>query len=212
VPRLNWDLPGEHYYETGIDRGVLYVPVHAGVAWSGLTSVAESPSGGDAKPYYLDGVKYLNLSAAEEFEATISSFYSPAEFAACDGMSQIHNGLMATQQPRQSFGLSYRTLLGNDTEGPEFAYKIHLVYNALAAPASKTSTTIGSSADPTDFSWDITTLPPPLTGYKPTAHLIIDSSTTDPAVLSEVEDIIYGSVSSSARQPTPDELVAIFAP
>jgi hypothetical protein len=174
--------------------------------------VAESPSGGDAKPYYLDGVKYLNLSAAEEFEATINAFYSPREFAACDGMSQIHNGLLATQQPRQSFGLSYRTLLGNDTDGSEFGYKIHLVYNALAAPASKTSTTIGSSADPTDFSWDITTLPPPITGYKPTAHLIIDSSTTDPAVLLEVENIIYGSVSTSARQPSPDELVAIFAP
>jgi hypothetical protein len=212
VPRLNWDVSGERFYETGIDRGVLYVPALDGVAWSGLTSIEESPSGGDAKPYYLDGFKYLNLSAAEEFEATINAFSSPKEFDQCDGMVSVHNGLLATQQPRQSFGLSYRTLLGNDIEGTDYAYKIHLVYNALAAPGSRTSTTIGSSAEPTDLSWQITTMPPAMTGYKPTAHLIIDSSRTDPAVLAEVEDIVYGSDSNSARQPSPDELAAIFAP
>lgn len=212
MPRLNWDVAGTRYYETGIDRGVLYVPTLNGVAWSGLTSVEESPAGGDPKPYYLDGIKYLNLSAAEEYEATINAFYSPAEFAWCDGIAPVANGLSATQQPRQSFDLCYRTILGNDLEGLDFAYKIHLVYNALAQPTQRGNKTIGDSAEPTEFSWQITTKPPPMTGYKPTAHLVIESLTSDPDILSSVEDIIYGSDTTWPRMPSQSELVDIFTP
>ena len=211
MTKLDWNAIGQRFYETGVDRGVLYVGSAAGVAWPGLTSVTESPSGGTPRPYYLDGVKYLNLASAEEFEATVNALYSPPEFGPCDGTVSIQNGLFVTQQVRQSFGFAYRSRLGNDTEGSDFAYKIHLVYNALAKPASISRSSIGDSVDPVEFSWGITTLPPSITGYKRTAHLIIDSQITPDDILSDVEDILYGTPSANPRLPLPDELIELFS-
>lgn len=210
MARLDWGALGERLYETGVDRGVLYIGAN-GVAWTGLISVAESPSGGDAKPYYLDGVKFLNISAAEEYEATLEAFYNPPEFAVCDGIASVQNGLFVTQQPRKSFNLSYRTKIGNDVDQSDHAYKIHLIYNALAAPSDRKNNTTGDSVEPSTFSWGITTLPPSITGFKPTAHLVIDSRFTLVATLTAVEDILYGSDVNVARIPSPDELVTLFA-
>jgi hypothetical protein len=210
VTRIAWGTFGERYYETGVDRGVLYIPAQAGVAWNGLASVSESPSGGDAKPYYIDGFKYMNVASAEEFEATISAYSSPSQFGPCDGTKSVHTGLFVTQQPRIPFGFSYRTMVGNDATADR-GYKIHLVYNALAAPAQRPYRSLSSSGDPTILSWSITSKPPTITGYKPTAHLIIDSRTTLPDVLTEVEDLLYGTSEDDATLPTPDELIAIFA-
>lgn len=212
MTRLTWDAQGARYFETGIDRGVLYPSSGNGVAWPGLIAISESPSGGEPRPYYMDGIKYLNISAAEEFVANIEAFYAPAEFAECDGSVQIQNGLFVTQQPRKAFGLSYRTKIGNDIDGSEHGYKIHLVYNALAAPASRDYVTNGDSIEPTAFSWDIETLPLSLTGYKPTAHLIVDSRTTDPVLLTQVEDLLYGTESNVPTLPTPNDLVVMFTP
>lgn len=212
MTRINWGASGERFYELGLDRGVLYVGSNPGVPWIGLVSVAENPSGGGAKPFYVDSVKYLNLAASEEFEATIAAFASPVEFAPCEGSLAIQNGLFATQQPRIPFGLSYRTLVGNDTQGTNLGYKIHIVYNALAAPSSRSNNTTNNSVDPITLSWPITTLPPAMTGVKRTSHLIIDSRYADPDALIEAESVLYGDESNSARIPTPDELAAIFEP
>ena len=212
MAQLNWDARGERFFEVGVDKGVLYPPTGPGVAWSGLLSVNETPTGAEERPYYLDGVKYLNLRSAEEFAATIEALGAPTEFLECDGNRLIHTGLIATQQPRKSFGMSYRTRLGNDLEGAAFAYKIHLIYNALAAPATRNNATISDTIDPAKITWAISTLPPPVTGYKRTAHFVIDSKTTDPAVLTEVEDLLYGTVSTDPTLPDPDDLIAIFAP
>lgn len=212
MSRLSWGGFGERVYEAGLERGVLYVPTQPGVAWNGLVSVAENPSGGDAQAYYLDGIKYLNLSAAEEYEAVLTALSSPAQFGACDGTVSIHNGLFATQQPRSSFGFCYRTDLGNDSRGIDFGYKLHLIYNALAAPSQRPNRSLGGNSDPALFSWAITTKPPSISGLKPTAHLVIDSRTTDPDILADVEDLLYGTVDDPPTLPTPDELIAIFAP
>jgi hypothetical protein len=211
VPQLDWSASGERYYETGVDRGVLYVGDEPGVAWTGLTSVSESPTGGEARAYYIDGIKYLNIAAATEFTATINALSSPSEFGPCDGSVAIQNGLLVTHQPRKSFGFSYRTKIGNDIDGSDHAYKIHIVYNALAAPSSRSNNSIGDSTDPNEFSWAITTLPPAITGFKPTAHFVIDSRFTSPELLTEVEDILYGSEATSARLPLASELVTLFA-
>lgn len=209
--RLAWGTFGERYYESGLDRGVLYVTADAGVAWSGLISVSENPTGGAPRPFYIDGVKYLNVASAEEFEATLVAFASPAEFGPCEGVVSVHTGLFVTHQRKQSFGLSYRTRIGNDAEQTDHGYKIHLIYNALAAPTTRNNQSINDSVDPTAFSWAISTLPPTITGYKRTAHLIVDSRTTDPDILSEVEDLLYGTDEDPPTLPTPDELIAIFA-
>lgn len=211
MTRLNWDSPGQRFYELGVDRGVLYIDSQPGVPWVGLISVSESPSGGDAQPYYLDGIKYLNISSAEEFEATIEAYSSPREFGPCDGTVAIQNGLFVTQQPRKQFSFSYRSKTGNDTEGQDYAYKIHIVYNALAAPSQRSNKSINDSVDVNNFSWAITTLPPSITGVKPTAHLVIDSRYTDPTVLITVEDLLYGSDSSTSSLPTPNDLIGIFS-
>jgi len=195
----------------GVDRGVLYTSGNYGVAWTGLLSISEKASGGEARPFYLDGVKYLNLASAEEYEATISALGCPAEFLVCDGVVSIHNGLFAMQQRRQQFNLAYRTLVGDDISGFPGEYKIHLVYNGLAAPSQVDNNTIGDSIEPKTFSWDITSLPPSITGYKRTAHLVIDSRSADPEVLSDVEDILYGTTVTNPSMPTPDELIALFA-
>lgn len=211
MARLVWGARTERFYESGVDNGVLYTADSLGVAWSGLISVSETPSGGEAKPYYFDGVKYLNLSAAEEFEAEITAFGRPSEFDACEGVASVNNGLFATQQPRVPFSLSYRTQVGNDVEGPTHAYKIHLVYNALAAPARKENQTRSDSVDPTTMTWAITTLPPEITGYKRTAHFIVDSRYATEEVLTALTDILYGTEAEGARIPDTEELLTIFA-
>jgi hypothetical protein len=210
VARIVWTAQGERFYETGIDRGVLYIPNDPGVAWPGLISVAESPSGGDAQPFYFEGLKYLNIATKEEYEATITSLYAPAEFLECDGVVRLQNGLLVTQQPRRSFGLSYRTKIGNDVAGSDHAYKIHLVYNALAAPSSRPNETLNASGEPSTFSWAITTKPPTITGYRPTAHLVIDTRYTDPEILSDLEDLLYGTDEDFSVLPTPDELIDLL--
>lgn len=211
MTRISWNAPGERYFETGVDRGVLYVDANSGVSWTGLISVAESPSGGDPRPYYQDGIKYLNIASKEEFEATINAFTAPKEFAPCDGVGAMQNGLFATQQPRKTFSLCYRTMIGNDVDGQDHGYKIHLVYNALAGPSERSNSTLGDNVEPNSLSWKITTLPPTMSGLKPTAHFVIDSRYTDPTRLANVEDILYGSDAADARIPSVSELMSIFA-
>lgn len=209
--RLSWGNPGDRSYELGVDRGVLYVD-GSGVAWNGLVTVSESSSGGDAVPVYIDGVKVFNIASAEEFEATVEALNAPEEFRPCDGTKGIQNGLFVTQQPRKKFSLSYRTMVGNDAGGQFAAYKIHLVYNALAAPSQRQNNTLGSNSDPTHFSWSITTLPPTITGYKPTSHFVIDSRTTPSDILADVEDILYGSEVANPTIPSVADLIAMFTP
>lgn len=209
MPRLEWNAVGSRFYEAGVDRGVLYVGDNPGVVWNGLTSVNENPSGGEAKPHYVDGVKYRNTSAPEEFEATITAFTYPDEFAECDGTHQPRLGMFIAQQRRKPFGLTYRTKVGSDTD-PEFGYKIHIVYNALASPSSQEHSTLDSSIDPNDFSWKITTRPPFISDYRPMSHVVVDSRTTDPSVLSDLEDALYGTEVEAPYLPTFAELVEIF--
>ena len=206
---INWGTAGKRYYEAGIDRGVLYIDAANGVAWNGLISVTESPSGGEPTPYYLDGLKFLNLASSEEYTATIQAFSSPPEFNVCNGILTINNGLFATNQPRKSFGLCYRTKIGNDIDGSEHGYKLHLIYNALAAPSEYNHSSIGDSTEPITLSWAITTTPPLLIAHKPTAHMVIDSRTTNSTLLNTIENILYSS--TSARLPAPSELVTLFS-
>lgn len=210
MTRLSWGAPGERFYEAGIDRGVLYVD-NVGFAWNGLTSVQQNASGGEPQPYYLDGYKYAQVSATEDFEATIEAFSSPREFGPCDGSTELYAGLTVTQQKRKQFGLSYRTLVGDDLEGTDLGYKIHLVYNALAAPSERNNTTVEQATNPMSLSWSITTQPPTLTGIRPTSHFIIDTRRALSADVSALEDILYGNNAGNARFPTVTELVALFA-
>lgn len=210
MSRLVWGTIGERFYELGVDLAVLYVANNPGVSWNGLTAVSEAPSGGDPEPYYIDGFKYANLAAAEEFAATLEAFSSPAEFAPCDGVGQIANGLFITQQPRLSFGLCYRTLIGNDLEGADHGYKLHLVYNALASPSARARATISSSPELVKLSWGITAKPPVLSGYRPSSHLVIDSRTTDPTILASLEDLLYGLAFIDPRLPTQQEVITLF--
>lgn len=209
MTKLAWGVVGQRFYEAGTDRGVLYVN-GMGVAWNGLQSVKESLAGGGAKPFYMDGIKYLNLSESEEFAASLTAFSAPPEFNVCDGTAMIHAGLFITQQPRKPFDLAYRTMIGNDTEGLSH-YKIHLVYKALAAPASRDNNTLNESSQPMSLSWDITTTPPGISGYKPSAHFVINSRTTPEDKLAIVEDILYGSDTTNPSMPTVDDLMAIFS-
>lgn len=209
MPRITWGAPGTRFYETGVDRGVLYVGALPGVPWNGLTGVSIGSSGGEAQPYYLDGVKYLNISSAEEFQATISAYTYPDEFSVCDGSARVRSGLYVTQQRRKSFGLSYRTMVGND-QSADHGYKIHIVYDALAGPSGIDHKTVGESIDPGDFSWTVTTKPPVISGYSRTSHVVIDSRDTDPVTLAALEDILYGTDIHDARLPDFDEMVVLF--
>ncbi|AOZ64884.1 major tail protein [Streptomyces phage Maya] len=209
MPRITWGGSGSRAYETGIDRGVLFVGSQAGVAWIGLTSVEENPVGGQNKSYYIDGVKYLQTSGPEEYTATINAFTYPDEFGVCDGTAQVRPGLHLTQQRRKSFGFSYRTLIGTDLN-PDKGYKIHIVYNALAEPARRNYSSISDSPEPLDFSWTITTKAPAVSGYKHSAHVVIDSRTTSPQTLKVIEDILYGSDEQMSRLPSISELIDIF--
>lgn len=210
MARLVWGETGERFFETGVDRGVLYIESRPGVVWNGLTSVTESPTGGDAQPYFIDGIKYQNVPNAEDFEGTIEAFTYPNEFTECEGLIEAYSGLFLTSQGRKPFGLAYRTLVGNDVNGVDKGYKIHLLYNVLAEPTSRSNSTMDDNPNPQNFSWKITTLPPPVVGYRRTAHFIIDSRVTDPLALAAIEDILYGTESLTSRLPLPAEIFTIF--
>ena len=219
MSKLVWDQTGEHYYETGVKMGVLY-PQSAsgtypkGVAWNGLTAVTESPSGAEATPLYADDTKYLNLYSAEEFGATIEAYTYPDEFAECDGSAEVATGVTIGQQKRKAFGLCYRTTIGNDTEGNDHGYKIHIIYGAMASPSEKAYATINDSPEAITFSWEVTTTPVSVSGFKPTASVTIDSTKVDEAKLKQLEAILYGDNGSSstadARLPLPDEIVTLI--
>jgi hypothetical protein len=210
VTRLAWDAVGTRFYETGVDRGVLYVTGSDGVPWSGLVSIDESPSGGDADAFYIDGVKYLNRSKREEFEATINAFYSPKEFDACEGVGAFRVGVFVAQQRRMSFGLSYRTKIGNDVDRDNHGYKIHIIYNALVSPAQRSHGTQSDSNDISVLSWGITTRPVRVPGFMYSAHLIIDSTLVPSFALTSLENILYGDESHAARLPDPVEIAGLF--
>lgn len=215
MSKLVWDQTGERIYETGVKMGVLY-PQNSGtypkgVAWNGLTAVTESPSGAEATPLYADDIKYLNLMSTEEFGATIEAYTYPDEFAECDGSASIAEGVYIGQQARKTFGLCYRTVIGNDVENNDHGYKLHLIYGALAAPSEKGYSTINDSPEAITFSWELTTTPVNVTGFKPTASVTIDSTKVDPTKLKALEDILYGSESEEARLPLPDEIIQILS-
>ena len=210
MTKLIWDAAASRVYETGVDRGVLYIASASGVVWNGLTSVVESVSGGSPSPSYFDGVKYSNLISSEEYQATIGAFNYPDEFAPCNGLVNAANGLIFDQQPRLKFGFSYRTKVGNDVT-PDLAYKIHLVYNAIASPSSPSYSTVGSSAEPVDFSWQITVLPVTYTAQKPIGHAIIDTRKTRPTGLVALENALYGTAVASPYLPTIAQLVTLLA-
>lgn len=208
---LVWDKIGEHIYETGVDRGVLYPQTNGkylnGVAWNGLTGVTESPSGADATDMYADNQKYLSLRAAETFGATIEAYTYPDEFAECDGSAVLVDGVKIGQQTRKTFGFSYRTLIGNDTEGTDKGYIIHLVYGATASPSSKTRSSVNESPEAVTFSWEISTTPVNVTGFKPTATIEIDSTKISEKALKAIEAKLYGDEASGTPQlPLPDEI------
>lgn len=216
MAQLVWDKTGERLYETGVDHGVLYPlgttgAYDTGVAWNGLTAVTESPSGAETSPQYADNIKYLNLVSAEEFGATIEAFTYPDEFAACDGTATPAPGVAVGQQSRKTFGLSYRTRIGNDIDGTDHGYKLHLIWGALAAPSEKSYATINDSPEAITFSWELTTTPvdagPDL---KPTASITIDSTKVEPAALTQLETLLYGAAEGQPSLPLPAEVIAIF--
>lgn len=209
MSRISWGDVGSRYYENGVDRGVLYVGETDGVPWNGLTSITENVTGGTAKPYYVDGEKYLNVASREEYSSTLTAYTYPDEFEACDGTSAVRPGFLATNQTRQPFGLSYRTMIGNDVT-PTIGYKIHIVYGALASPSAKAYKTISTGQDPDDFSWTLTSLPPVIAGFLRTSHFIVDSRDIDPTTLSAIEDILYGSDSTAPRLPFVSEIIDLI--
>lgn len=216
---LSWDEVGERTYETGVDHGVLY-PQNAdgtyplGVAWNGLVSVTEQPAGAEANPQYADNIKYLNLYSAEQFGATIEAFTYPDEFGVCDGSAEGADGVILGQQTRKPFGLCYRTILGNDTEGNDHGYKLHLIYGATAAPSEKGYKTVNESPEAITFSWAVSTIPVPVTDFKPTASITINSETADPTALAALLVILYGTTGTpdtAARLPLPDEVITLMS-
>ena len=213
MSKLIWDKTGERTYETGVSKGVLYPQAEGaypkGVAWNGLTAVTESPSGAEATPLYADNIKYLNLMSAEEFGATIEAYTYPTEFEACNGEASLAEGISIGQQTRTAFGMSYQTKVGNDIDA-EAGYKIHLIYGALAAPSEKAYATVNDSPEAITFSWEVTTTPVEVEGFKPTATLVIDSTKVDAAKLAALEAVLYGSDSEEARLPLPGEVLTII--
>lgn len=221
MSKLVWDTTGDRTYETGLNHGVLY-PINAsgaytpGVAWNGLSSVSESPSGAEANAVYADNIKYLNLYSAEEFGATIEAYTYPDEWAQCDGSANLAEGVILGQQDRKTFGLCYRTVLGNDTEGDSHGYKLHLIYGAKASPSERQYQTINDSPEAITFSWEISTTPINVTGHKPVSCITIDSTKADAAKLAALEEILYGKdagqgvEAADPRLPLPDEIATIF--
>ena len=215
MSKIVWDQTGERLYETGVNHGVLYIPTSGvyskGVAWNGLTAVTESPSGAESTALYADDIKYLNLMSAEEFACTIEAYTYPDEFAECDGSASLVAGVNIGQQPRKTFGLCYRTTVGNDTDSNAHGYKLHMVYGCLAAPSEKAYATINDSPEAITFSWEVSTTPVNVTGHKPTALLTIDSTKADPTKLAALEDILYGKDQVDPRLPLPDEIATLMA-
>lgn len=216
MAKIVWDESGKRLYETGVKNGVLYIQdengaYNKGVAWNGLTAVTESPSGAEATPLYADDIKYLELFSAEEFGATIEAYTYPEEFEACDGSASLGTGVTIGQQDRKTFGLCYRTVLGNDVKSNEYGYKLHLIYGAKAAPSEKGYQTINDSPEAITFSWEVTTTPVNVAGFKPTASVTIDSTKIDPEKLKKIEDMLYGEGATNAKLPLPDELKEILA-
>ena len=217
MAKLTWDAAGQRLYETGVRNVVLYVKngstYKEGVAWNGVTSIEENPTGAEATPLYANDSKYLNLVSNEEYEASITAYTYPDEFAECDGSASLSEGVRIGQQTSKEFGLCYRTAIGNDTEGTEHGYKLHLVYGALASPSSKSHSTINNDPEAAEMSWDITTTPVPVTGHKPTSVVEIDSTKVDPLKLAELEKKLYGGDQEMDKPtlPSPDEVAAIFS-
>ena len=215
MTKLNWDVQGERYYETGVSKGVLYPfkesKYSKGVAWNGLTAVTESPSGAEPTPLYADNIKYLNLLSNEEFAATVEAYTYPDEFAECDGSAELATGVSVGQQKRIPFGMSYVTKIGNDTDGQDHGYKIHLIYGALAKPSQKNYATINDNPEAITFSWELSTTPVAVPNLKPTACITIDSTKVGSDKLKKIEDKLYGTESEEATLPTPAELAALIA-
>ena len=214
--KLSWDKSGERFYETGVKNGVLYVQnagaYPKGVAWNGLTAVTESPSGAEATPLYADDIKYLELTSEEEFGGTIEAYTYPDEFAECDGSAELATGVKISQQKRKAFGLVYKTTLGNDEDGNDHGYKLHLVYGCKAAPSEKAYATINDSPEAITFSWEFTTTPVAVTGHKPTAHIEIDSTKADPTCLAALEAKLFGTETDDPKLPLPDEVKTLMTP
>lgn len=213
---LKWDQIGERFYETGIDRGVLYLTGDSGtydkaVAWNGLTSISESPEGAEQNKQYADNIVYLNLLSAEEFKATINAFTYPDEFAECDGTASVAPGVAFGQQSRKPFGLCYRTKVGNDTKGQDYGYKLHLVYNLTASPSEKEYSTINDSPEAMEFSWECSSTAVPVEGFKPLSTITIDSTKVDPTKLQELEKTLYGSGETQPTLPQPIEVFNMFS-
>lgn len=223
MSKLVWDKTGERLYETGVKQCVLYLPTNGvyskGVAWNGITAVNENPSGAEATALYADDSKYLNLYSVEEFGATVEAYTYPDEFAECDGSAEIAKGVMVGQQTRKTFGLCYRTTIGNDVDGNDHGYKLHIIYGAMASPSEKAYSTINDSPEAMTFSWELTTTPVTVTGKKPTASIVIDSTKCDPQKLAALEAILYGKDATSEkandgaepRLPMPDEIATLMA-
>ena len=214
MAKLVWDKTGERFYETGVKKGVLYPQAAGGtypkgVPWNGLTAVTESPSGAEPTPLYADDIKYLNLMSAEEFGATVEAYTSPDEFAECDGRAAIAKGVSIGQQKRKAFGMSYVTTLGNDVDGNDHAYQIHLIYGALAAPSEKAYASINDSPEAMTLSWELSTTPVEVPGFEPTASVTIDSRNVNPTKLAALEAVLYGSESEEARLPLPAEIITL---
>lgn len=215
MAKIVWDAVGDHIFETGVRNGVLYLKdaqgaYSTGVAWNGLTSVSESPEGAEPTDLYADDIKYLSLMSAENFKATIEAYTYPVEFEECDGSATIAKGVVIGQQSRKPFGLCYRTSIGNDTDGNEHGYKLHIVYGCQASPSEKQYSTINDSPDAVTFSWEVSTTPVNVNGKKPTATLTIDSTKADKSKLTALEAILYGSEQDEPRLPLPDEIVTLM--
>lgn len=215
MAKIVWDQIGERFYETGVKNGVLYVQDDEGnygngVAWNGLTAVTESPSGAEATALYADDIKYVNLMSAEEFGATIEAYTYPDEFEVCDGSASLAAGVSIGQQPRKAFGLCYKTVVGNDVQGNALGFKIHLIYGAKAAPSERAFQTINDSPEAITFSWELTTTPVNVSGFQPTANLVIDSTKVEPEALAKIEAKLFGTESEEPTLLLPDEVVALM--
>lgn len=216
MEKIVWDKTGERLYETGVEQGVLYSidergAYSKGVPWNGLTAVTESPSGAEATPLYADNIKYLELQSAEEFGATIEAYTYPEAFGECDGTAAIDKGIIIGQQSRKIFGLSYKTVVGNDVRNNDYGYKLHLIYGAKAAPSEKAYSTINDSPEAITFSWEVTTTPVAVTDHKPTSTLVIDSTKVEEGVMKKIEDVLYGTTEAEPRLPLPDEVLEIIS-
>lgn len=215
MAKLVWDQIGERFYETGVDHGVLYPQDNLGaytngVAWNGLTSVSESPSGAEPTDLYADNIKYLSIRSAETFGATVEAYTYPDEFAVLDGSAELAEGVIIGQQPRKAFGLCYRTRKGNDIQFENYGYKLHLIYGCSVSPSEKSYQTINDSPEAITFSWEMTTIPVNVTGFKPTATVILDSNVLGTAKMTAIEDVLYGTSETEPRLPLPDEVLSII--